>query len=458
MNYVEELVLDAPDLSSIKEMFKGYNRAVMQEMYVFPHPCKPSPKISSGIITKNKIKIRKNMKYVMTVLAQAFGDSLPYFHGGIGSKNKTYIKKELMKYECVFEYDEDIYVDIGIIYKNYKPGCSVAIQSISYMAIPIILGIPGIPEIIPRRTPPEIIPRRTPPEIIPRRTPPEIIPRRTPPEIIVSKEKLHDNEIIEPYEIIATNEISDCKELDVSLLNSIYLSPDNKEGLINAINKYDVIILVPGEHYYEDIIINRAISITGQSANVKLFAKNIIINVTSGNVIFSNCSITAQIVDSSSCVHTLDFDLCYIYDSKILQNSPSKTRIRNCYIENNEQYSGIIINKGAFEIFRSIIISNNKNLCITICSQSAVLINTIIENNADDALSLIYFSENVDIHIIKSCAFKFNKYLQDSARTAIISKCDIYIENSNFYLSGGQYVANMNNYTLNFKNNFVKKD
>ena len=431
MNYVEELVLDAPDLSSIKEMFKGYNRAVMQEMYVFPHPCKPSPKISSGIITKNKIKIRKNMKYVMTVLAQAFGDSLPYFHGGIGSKNKTYIKKELMKYECVFEYDEDIYVDIGIIYKNYKPGCSVAIQSISYMAIPIILGIPGIPE---------------------------IIPRRTPPEIIVSKEKLHDNEIIEPYEIIATNEISDCKELDVSLLNSIYLSPDNKEGLINAINKYDVIILVPGEHYYEDIIINRAISITGQSANVKLFAKNIIINVTSGNVIFSNCSITAQIVDSSSCVHTLDFDLCYIYDSKILQNSPSKTRIRNCYIENNEQYSGIIINKGAFEIFRSIIISNNKNLCITICSQSAVLINTIIENNADDALSLIYFSENVDIHIIKSCAFKFNKYLQDSARTAIISKCDIYIENSNFYLSGGQYVANMNNYTLNFKNNFVKTD
>ena len=223
MNYAEELVLDAPDLSSIKEMFKGYNRAVMQEMYVFPHPCKPSPKISSGIITKNKIKIRKNMKYVMTVLAQAFGDSLPYFHGGIGSKNKTYIKKELMKYECVFEYDEDIYVDIGIIYKNYKPGCSVAIQSISYMAIPIISGIPGIPEIIPRRTPSEII------------------PRRTPPEIIVSKEKLHDNEIIEPYEIIATNEISDCKELDVSLLNSIYLSPDNKEGLINAINKYDVI-------------------------------------------------------------------------------------------------------------------------------------------------------------------------------------------------------------------------
>jgi hypothetical protein len=419
MNYAEELVLDAPDLSSIKEMFKGYNRAVIREMCVFPHPCKPSPKISSGIITKNKIKIRKNMKYVMTVLAQAFGDSLPYFHGGVGSKNKTYIKKELMKYECIFEYDEDIYVDIGIIYKNYKPGCSVAIQSISYMAIPTIPGIPGI---------------------------------------IVSKEKPLHNEIIEPYEIIASNEPSDCKEHDVSILNSIYLSPDNKEELINAINKYDVIILVPGEHYYEDIIINRAISITGQSANVKLFAKNIIINVTSGNVIFSNCSITAQIVDSSSGVHTLDFDLCYIYDSKILQKSHAKTRIRNCYIENNEQYSGIIINKGAFEIFRSIIISNNKNLCITICSQSAVLINTIIENNADDALSLIYFSENVDIHIIKSCAFKFNKYLQDSARTAIISKCDIYIENSNFYLSGGQYVANMNNYTLNFKNNFVKKD
>jgi|LakMenEpi03Aug12_release.lakeMendotaPanAssembly.Ray.scaffolds.fasta_scaffold170610_2 hypothetical protein len=391
----------------IKQMFKCYNNSKLfaqsDALVITPQFCRGPSRVASGIITKNKIDI--NVPYVMKVVAQSFGDSEPYLYLGC-NYTKTFIGHELREYFCeVLSEICNTSIDIGILYRNNVKQVKVAVYSITF---------------IPLQT----------------------IPLQTIPSSESS--------------IILTD---DCTRS---------LIINDNDFLLNELSGDNAIIsMSPGNYFYDVIKISRAVSIISNHCAVKITANTIIIaledNTELAQVIFSNIIINGALIlfECLNKNHILEFDTCYLPQSAFKQNSSGRMRIKNCYIESDTS-DIITINNGSLEIFYSVIISNSNKCCIKINDNGKLIIlnNTLLENDADDASVLLHINQTYNLSKVKYCAFKFNKRqsVDNIERVAIISYCDLYIENSNFYLSGGKYIANMNNRVLTFKNNCIKMD
>ena len=431
---MSDLLLSNP--VDIKNIFKQYYKSKLklsintEALYVYPSPLKNV--LTTGLMTKTKLKISASKKYIMTVHAQSFGIIKPYLYGGI-SHEKKYIESELKEYSAVFCYNVDMEVDIGILYKNNGnyANSHCAVYSVSFGEYNDSIIIDNKDHLADR-----------------------IINDDGINDDGINDDRINDDEIINDDGIV--NKLKQ--------IGSVFIAP-NDDSFISAIADHDikVILLLPGIHKHDSIIITRELSITSQSSSATLIA-DVIVTVNlkhnkNANVIFSHIALSGKIIDESTQKHTLGFDSCYMNDYNIIQNSLARTRIKNCYAVSNDALFATI-NNGTIEIFYSVIIINSDALCLKIdgTGQLLILSNTIFENNAESSLSMLLLcnNNNRNCNVIKYCAFKFNKYFQDDRRTAIDSYTDLYIENSNFYLSGGKYAANMNNNTMTFKDNSVK--
>lgn len=171
------------------------------------------------------------------------------------------------------------------------------------------------------------------------------------------------------------------------------------------------IINIPKGLYYENIIINKSITLKGENKKTtildggKLFNKtNCVITIISDNVIISgftiqnglygieinanNISINDNIIQNNS--NLINYEENSIYDSEILSYSSSGINLysskKNTIHKNiliNNSYSAITLNENSNEnnIFRNSIINNNYGIIISNSSNNTLSKNNFINNN-----------------------------------------------------------------------------